>query len=107
MTFVSDLPSAFIRIVISDKARQTYGAASSIGGNISAPYVRLQAYGDSLDPIRANTLLTLDGRLTHQFEKAMGMLIKLQDRRVNSPSALELPPPSTRVFGTLWGNASD
>lgn len=55
-------------------------------------YVRLQAYGESLDPVRANTLLTLDDRLTRQFEKAMGMLIKLQDRRANSPSALELPP---------------
>ena len=48
------------------------------------PDVRLQAHGESLDPHRMNTLLGLDERLGRQFEKAMGMLIKLQEIRGNA-----------------------
>ena len=44
--------------------------------------VRLQAHGESLDPARMGILLTLEERLTRQFEKALGMLIKLQALRV-------------------------
>ena len=43
--------------------------------------VRLQAHGESLDPARMGILLTLEERLTRQFEKALGMLIKLQALR--------------------------
>lgn len=45
------------------------------------PSIRLQAHGESLDPIRMDKLLALDERLTRQFEKALGMLIRLQELR--------------------------
>ncbi len=45
------------------------------------PIVRMQAYGESLDPHRMSTLMALDERLGRQFEKAMSMLIRLQELR--------------------------
>ena len=48
------------------------------------PSVRLQAWGESLEPHKMNTLFGLDERLCRQFEKAMGMLIKLQELRANA-----------------------
>ncbi len=45
------------------------------------PIVRIQAYGESLDPHRMSTLMALDERLGRQFEKAMSMLIRLQELR--------------------------
>ena len=45
------------------------------------PAIRLQAHGESLDPFRMNLLLTLDERLTRQFEKTLAMLLKLQELR--------------------------
>ena len=49
------------------------------------PAVRLQAYGECLDPSRMDTLMGLDERLGRQFEKAMGMLLKLQELRSAKP----------------------
>lgn len=43
--------------------------------------VRLQAQGESLDPKRMAFLHGLDERLGRQFEKTLGMLIKLQEIR--------------------------
>lgn len=43
--------------------------------------VRLQVIGESVDPIRMEKLLALDERLTRQYEKALGMLIRLQEMR--------------------------
>ena len=52
---------------------------------VERPSVRLQAYGESLDPHKTNILMGLDERLGRQFEKAMGMLIKLQEMRSAKP----------------------
>lgn len=52
-----------------------------LAGAKGGPTVRLQAFGESLDPFRMEKLLALDERLTRQFEKAMGMLIRLQEMR--------------------------
>lgn len=46
-----------------------------------APTVRLQAWGESLDPFRMDKLLALDECLTRQAEKVMAMPIKLQSLR--------------------------
>ncbi|MEQ3747062.1 MAG: hypothetical protein ABNH53_12610 [Henriciella sp.] len=43
--------------------------------------VRLHAQGESLDPKRMAFLQGLDERLGRQFEKALGMLMKLQEIR--------------------------
>lgn len=51
--------------------------------------VRLQAHGESLDPNRMGILLALDERLGRQFEKALGMLIKLQEMRGTSLNSRE------------------
>ena len=47
--------------------------------------MRLQAWGESLDPFRMDKLLALDERLTRQVEKLMGMLIRLQKMRLATP----------------------
>lgn len=52
---------------------------SSREGALVGPLIRLQAWGESLDPERADKLLTLDERLMRQYEKALGMLIRLQE----------------------------
>jgi len=45
------------------------------------PAVRLQVWGQSLDPFRAAKLMALDGELDRQFERTLGMLLKLQSIR--------------------------
>lgn len=52
---------------------------SSLAGYEAGPSIRLQAWGESLDPVRADKLLGLDERLMRQYEKALGMLLRLQD----------------------------
>ncbi len=42
------------------------------------PAIRLQAWGESLDPFRADRILALDERLTRQFEKTLAMLLRLR-----------------------------
>jgi hypothetical protein len=44
--------------------------------------VRLQAWGESTDPDRMDRLMQLDERLTRQYEKVLGILIKLQALRL-------------------------
>jgi hypothetical protein len=46
------------------------------------PAVRLQVWGQSLDPFRAAKLMALDGELDRQFERTLGMLLKLQSLRM-------------------------
>lgn len=48
---------------------------------VRRPAVRLQAHGESLDPFRMERILALDERLTRQFEKALVILLRLQERR--------------------------
>ena len=49
----------------------------------------MQAWGESLDPLRMDKLLALDERLTRQFEKVLGMLIRLQEMRAaTSPNPI-------------------
>ena len=43
--------------------------------------MRRQAFGESLDPHRAARLQAHDMRLDRQFERTLGMLLKLQDLR--------------------------
>lgn len=42
------------------------------------PEVRLQAWGESLDPDRMDRLMQLDERLTRQYEKLLGMLERVR-----------------------------
>jgi hypothetical protein len=62
-------------------------------GDAARPVVRLQAFGESLDPDRIERLMAIDARLDRQFEKALSMLIQLQrlrleDRRAAPPVRL-------------------
>lgn len=43
---------------------------------------RLQLWGQSLDPIRAARLMALDSELDRQFERTLGMLLKLMKRKL-------------------------
>ncbi|MEQ3744980.1 MAG: hypothetical protein ABNH53_01925 [Henriciella sp.] len=43
--------------------------------------VRLQAWGQSINPILYVKLLALEGELDRQFERTLGMLLKLKERR--------------------------
>lgn len=54
---------------------------SSYQGAGAGPAIRLQAWGESLDPERADKLMALDERLMRQYEKAMGMFLKLKQLR--------------------------
>lgn len=45
------------------------------------PALRLQAWGESLNPVRYGKLLALESELDRQFEKSLGMLIRLQEMR--------------------------
>ena len=54
---------------------------ANLAGARGGAVVRLQAWGESLDPVRMDKLLALDERLTRQFEKVLGMLIRLQEMR--------------------------
>jgi len=57
-----------------------------LAGARGGPTVRLQAWGESLDPDRTEKIYTLDERLTRQYEKVLGMLLKLQAIRLVTPS---------------------
>jgi len=51
------------------------------------PAIRLQAWGESMDPFRIERVLALDERLTRQFEKTLAMLIRLRAMRLAGPAA--------------------
>jgi hypothetical protein len=53
------------------------------------PAVRLQAFGESLDPIRIERLMAIEARLDRQFEKALSMLMQLQELRRRAPGRIE------------------
>jgi hypothetical protein len=53
-----------------------------LAGARGGPAVRLQAWGESTDPDRMDRLMQLDERLTRQYEKVLGILIKLQALRL-------------------------
>lgn len=57
-----------------------------LAGAKSGPAVRLQAWGESLDPDRMDRLIQLDERLTRLYEKTLGMLVKLQAIRTSAPA---------------------
>jgi hypothetical protein len=59
-------------------------------GDAARPAVRLQAFGESLDPDRLERLMAIDARLDRQFEKALSMLIQLQRLRLE----LRRSPPA-------------
>ncbi|MCH9751497.1 MAG: hypothetical protein K0U61_04695 [Alphaproteobacteria bacterium] len=42
------------------------------------PAIRLQAWGESMNPIRLARLVALDGELDRQYERNLGMLLKLK-----------------------------
>ena len=50
------------------------------------PQVRLQAWGESLDPNRMDRLMQLDERLTRQFEKLLGMLERARRSSASKPT---------------------
>lgn len=50
------------------------------------PHIRLQAWGESLDPHRMDKLLQLDERLTRQYEKLMGMLERTRQSTATKPA---------------------
>jgi hypothetical protein len=50
-------------------------------GAEARPAIRLQAFGESFDPDRAERLMAIDARLDRQFEKALSMLLQLQQMR--------------------------
>jgi hypothetical protein len=54
---------------------------SSLAGYEAGSSIRLQAWGESLDPVRSDKLLALDERLMRQFEKVLSMLLRLKDFR--------------------------
>lgn len=47
----------------------------------AGPAIRLQAWGESLDPERADKLQALDERLMRQYEKALALFLKLNQLR--------------------------
>ncbi len=49
--------------------------------NSVRPAIRAQARAESLDPHRVRQLWEMEARLDRQFEKALGMLIRLQEMR--------------------------
>jgi hypothetical protein len=55
-------------------------------GAEAGPVVRLQAWGDSLDPHRMDRLMQLDERLTRQYEKLLGMLERVRRSSTAKPS---------------------
>ena len=48
--------------------------SKQLAGARGGPLVRLQAWGESLDPDRMDRLMQLDERLTRQYEKLLSML---------------------------------
>jgi hypothetical protein len=55
-----------------------------LAGARGGPLVRLHAWGESLDPDRMDRLMQLDERLTRQYERTLGMLMKLQATRARA-----------------------
>lgn len=53
--------------------------AEQIRGVEQRAAVRLQAWGQSLDPLRYVKLLALEGELDRQFERTLGMLLRLKE----------------------------
>ena len=51
------------------------------------PAIRLQAWGESVDPFRLDRVYALDERLTRQFGKTLAMLIRLREMSAPAPSA--------------------
>jgi hypothetical protein len=49
--------------------------------NEARPAIRAQAIAESFDPMRIRQLWEMESRLDRQFEKALGMLIRLQEMR--------------------------
>jgi hypothetical protein len=49
-----------------------------IRGVDQRPEIRLHAWGESMDPIRLARLIALDTELDRQYERNLGMLLKLQ-----------------------------
>lgn len=49
--------------------------------NSVRPAIRAQAQAESLDPLRIRQLWEMEARLDRQFEKALAMLIRLQEMR--------------------------
>ncbi len=50
------------------------------------PAIRLQAWGESLDPFRIERVFALDERLTRQFGKTLAMLIRLREMQTPTPT---------------------
>lgn len=53
--------------------------------NAARPAVRLQAFGESLNPDRIERLMAIEARLDRQFEKSLSMLIQLRRMRPRKP----------------------
>lgn len=52
--------------------------------NAARPAIRAQAIAESFDPIRLRQLWDMEARLDRQFEKALAMLIRLQEMRARA-----------------------
>jgi hypothetical protein len=50
------------------------------------PALRLQAMGESFNPLRMERLLSIDTRIDRDLERAVGMLIRLQELRLREPA---------------------
>jgi hypothetical protein len=48
---------------------------------VPAPAIRAQAIAESFDPLRLRQLWEMEACLDRQFEKAIGMLLRLQELR--------------------------
>lgn len=57
-----------------------------LAGARAGPTVRLQAWGESLDPHRMDRLIQLDERLTRQYEKLLGMLERTRPSTAPRPA---------------------
>lgn len=55
-------------------------------GARAGPTVRLQAWGESLDPHSMDRLMQLDERLTRQYEKLLGMLERARRSQASRPA---------------------
>ena len=55
--------------------------------NAARPAIRAQAIAESFDPARLRQLWDMEARLDRQFEKALSMLIRLQELRAPLPTA--------------------
>ncbi len=55
--------------------------------NAARPSIRAQAIAESFDPLRIRQLWEMEARLDRQFEKALSMLIRLQELRALAATA--------------------